>query len=663
MITELEIKVPPAEFVSVEALTIDNENPNRLSPRRFEALKKSIQRFGFVVPIITNRNLLVADGEHRLKAAKALGMKQVSVVRLPVDEVDRRLIRQVMNKIRGEHDLFLDAEEYYRIVSEDQRGLLRELLNETDLRIDNLLKLREPLEDNEDELRRIAEKFRTKVESNLLDREWENVQPREPLMLKCHVEFSTKAEVTKRTVAVCEAFGLGVDEAKHFIVFDDFSVDFCKGDLIFVTGDSGGGKTLLLKAFKRFFGDEAIELGDLEIDPDETLVEGVGTDVKEAIELLSLCGLNDAFLFLRKYKELSEGQKYRYKLAKLMDDKDKNVWVIDEFCATLDRVMARILAYLVQKVARKHGKTVVVGTTHRDVIEDFQPDIVIEKGFERDVEVTKNEFASERCSVYRDVCIKKGSFDDYKKLSRFHYRSKSEESESLWLKDCYKLLCNDELIGVIVYSRSYLNLKPRNMVFGERYVYTPGDLLRARLVNEEIARISRVIIHPKFRGIGLGAFLVRKTMPKVNAKVIEVLAVMAKYNPFFEKSGMVRLNYKRDETSIEKKVRRFLEAYNFDFAFVRSKTYCRHFFSQLDDEHKKVLLGYLSDFAHQPFIKMKTVSPDLLTKTFSSDSVYLHWVNSSLCKSVHDFSSVSIPSKSISDLQSSARTRSGKGNN
>jgi ParB-like chromosome segregation protein Spo0J len=98
--TELEVAVPPAEFVSVEQLKIDSENPNRMTRRKLEALKKSIQRYGFVVPIITNKNLLVADGEHRLKATKALGMKQISVVRLPVDEVDRRLIRQVMNKLR-----------------------------------------------------------------------------------------------------------------------------------------------------------------------------------------------------------------------------------------------------------------------------------------------------------------------------------------------------------------------------------------------------------------------------------------------------------------------------------------------------------------------------------------------------------------------------------
>ena len=82
---------------------------------------------------------------------------------------------------------------------------------------------------------------------------------------------------------------------------------------------------------------------------------------------------------------------------------------------------------------------------------------------------------------------------------------------------------------------------PRNMVFGGRYVFTPGGLNKARLINEEIARISRVVIHPKFRGIGLGAYLVKETLPRVDAKVVEALAVMAKYNPFFEKTGMLRV--------------------------------------------------------------------------------------------------------------------------
>jgi ABC-type transport system involved in cytochrome c biogenesis ATPase subunit/GNAT superfamily N-acetyltransferase len=615
----------------VDRLRVDGENPNKMGVRRFEALKKSIQRYGFVVPIITNRALLVADGEHRLRAAKELGMKQVSVVRLPVDEVDRRLIRQVMNKLRGEHDVFLDAEEYFRIVSEDQRGLLRELLNESDLRIDNLLKLRTPMQVGDAGLAAIAEQFRTRVESNRLDREWKRVGSREPLTLKCHVEFSTRAEVTERTLAVCEAFGLGVDEARRFPVYDGFSLDFQRGDLIFVTGDSGGGKSLLLRAFKEFFGDEAIDLSDLEIDPEETLVEGVGKNVKEAITVLSMVGLNDAFLFLRKFRELSDGQKYRYRLAKLLDCRAKSVWIVDEFCATLDRVMAKIVAYLFQKVARRQGKTVVVGTTHRDIVADFQPDVLVEKGFEREVKVTRSDFVPKKCSICEGVRVETGSVEDYAPLRRFHYRSEEAgKSESLRVRECFRLLFEDALIGVIVYSRSYLNLKPRNMVFGDRYVFTPGDLQKAQLINVEIARISRVVLHPKFRGIGLGAYLVKATLPRVGVKVVEALAVMAMYNPFFEKAGMVKVDYKRDGISIERKMRRFLEDLNFDFDLVGSKTYCRQFYLHLNDNDRKRLLGYLTEFARQPFVKMKTITPELLAKAFSSNGVYLYWVNASL---------------------------------
>ena len=505
---EQELTVPSSELVDVGSLRVDSRNPNVMGKRQFEALKKSIQRWGFVVPIITNRDLLVADGEHRLIAAKELGMKQVSVVRLLVDEVDRRMIRQVMNKIRGEHDLFLDAEEYSWLVSEGSRDLLKGLLNENDLRIDNLLKLLAPATYVDDDLKTVSEQFATRVESNKLEESLEKRCPGEPLMLKVHAEFSTKTEATERTLAICEAFGLGIDETRNFVVFDNFTLDFHKGDTIYVTGDSGGGKTLLLKAFKQFFAVQAIDISTIEIDAEEKLVDGVGKDVKEAIETLSLCGLNDAFLFLRKYKELSDGQKYRYKLAKLMDSKGKSVWILDEFCATLDRVMAKIISHLVQKVARKLGKTVVVATTHEDLIDDFQPNIVVRKGFEHDIEVVRNAVEPKKCSILKNIRVEKGGPEDYETLKRFHYRSKNEkESSSLRMKDCYKLLHGDSLIGVIVYSQSYLNLKPRNMVFGERYVFTPGDLHKARLISEEIARISRVIIHPSSEASGWASFL------------------------------------------------------------------------------------------------------------------------------------------------------------
>jgi len=113
---EKEIQIPMSERVRLEDLKFDGCNPNRLSREGMERLKASIRRWGDIVPIVTNKDLLVADGEQRALAMKELGMTECSVIRLPVEDVDRRLLRQVLNKLRGEHLKELDAEEFRIIV-------------------------------------------------------------------------------------------------------------------------------------------------------------------------------------------------------------------------------------------------------------------------------------------------------------------------------------------------------------------------------------------------------------------------------------------------------------------------------------------------------------------------------------------------------------------
>jgi len=117
-----EIAIPAEEYVATSSLKVDGKNPNKLNKKGMERLKKSIQKFGFIVPIITNKDLLIADGEQRWTAAQELGMAQVKIIRLPVSEVDRHLIRQVMNKLRGEHDDLLDAEEFQTIINDGGSG-------------------------------------------------------------------------------------------------------------------------------------------------------------------------------------------------------------------------------------------------------------------------------------------------------------------------------------------------------------------------------------------------------------------------------------------------------------------------------------------------------------------------------------------------------------
>jgi ParB-like chromosome segregation protein Spo0J len=124
----VEVQIPSTELVDVFALKTDGQNPNRMSDKQHAALKESIQRYGFIIPIITNKDLLIADGEQRLHIAKLLAMKTVPVIRLPVEDVDRRLVRQVLNKLRGEHEPELDAEEFQRIIDAGHEDDLKKLL-------------------------------------------------------------------------------------------------------------------------------------------------------------------------------------------------------------------------------------------------------------------------------------------------------------------------------------------------------------------------------------------------------------------------------------------------------------------------------------------------------------------------------------------------------
>ena len=135
----MSINIPPAETVKVSDIQTDGQNPNKMNKDQLERLKASIKKWGFIVPIITNKDLLIADGEQRFTAAKALGMTEVSVIRLPVEDVDRRLLRQVLNKLKGEHQKELDQAEYERIIEAGKEDDLKYLLMLSDDKLTNAL--------------------------------------------------------------------------------------------------------------------------------------------------------------------------------------------------------------------------------------------------------------------------------------------------------------------------------------------------------------------------------------------------------------------------------------------------------------------------------------------------------------------------------------------
>jgi hypothetical protein len=149
------------------------------------------------------------------------------------------------------------------------------------------------------------------------------------------------------------------------------------------------------------------------------------------------------------------------------------------------------------------------------------------------------------CSVTKKLQIVRGCLDDYKQLAHYHYRDSrlgpfaaifairpSQGGASPALRSL-----GTEAIGVIVYTMPSVVVELRNIATGD--LFTGLDKrTRLALINRNIRCIGRVIIAPRFRGLGLASRLVRETMPEMGVPLVEAMAVMGLVNPFLEKAGM-----------------------------------------------------------------------------------------------------------------------------
>ncbi len=125
------------EWVNISLLKTDGENPNVMAKADKEALRKNIEKYGWNMPIITDMDYMIADGEQKYYTAIDMKLAKVPILRKKLTDTDRRIIRQSMNKLRGTHNIDLDAAEFKKILEkvdmEDFTGLIgqseQEILN------------------------------------------------------------------------------------------------------------------------------------------------------------------------------------------------------------------------------------------------------------------------------------------------------------------------------------------------------------------------------------------------------------------------------------------------------------------------------------------------------------------------------------------------------
>lgn len=80
-------------------------NPRKLSKSEYEKLKKSIEKFGYIEPIIWNKQTgNVVGGHQRLKILQEQGAMEVECVIVDFPEDEEKVLNLALNKISGEFD-------------------------------------------------------------------------------------------------------------------------------------------------------------------------------------------------------------------------------------------------------------------------------------------------------------------------------------------------------------------------------------------------------------------------------------------------------------------------------------------------------------------------------------------------------------------------------
>lgn len=293
---------------------------------------------------------------------------------------------------------------------------------------------------------------------------------------------------------ISEAFGIQDGYVRE--IFNLKEPEF--QSILYITGESGSGKSTILNEFY-----EETKVSFDESKPIFSLIDN------EPMKWLSFVGLGDAVLYVTPFKYLSDSQQKRFIILKMILEND--IIVVDEFLSTLDRKTAKSVAFTFQKLIRKLNKRAVVATAHDDLTDYLMPSVKIHgKAFPSKFETTRY-IEGEFPNPFQEVEFEYVDKDYYRILSlgELHYRGKYTGGTKEYLIAKF----NNETIGVLVSTN---------------------------LIGREGRRISRVVVHPSYRGCGIGKAIVTKYIE--DYPLTEVIAVMAKYNPVFDKAGMIRVD-------------------------------------------------------------------------------------------------------------------------
>lgn len=163
------------------------------------------------------------------------------------------------------------------------------------------------------------------------------------------------------------------ESGANFDLAADLPIDDNEWRIGFIVGPSGSGKTSM---GRQLWGQDAF-YEPSGWPPNAPIIDGIapGGDFDVVTAALASVGLGTVPAWLRPYHVLSNGEKFRADLARIISEAPGRV-VVDEFTSVVDRQIARMGALAFGKAWRRTAGQCVLLSCHYDIIEWLEPDWV-----------------------------------------------------------------------------------------------------------------------------------------------------------------------------------------------------------------------------------------------------------------------------------------------
>lgn len=185
--------------------------------------------------------------------------------------------------------------------------------------------------------------------------------------------------ITRRMGQLMNLFGLTLRKVNSMSFHHSLDMELVPGDICYITGPSGAGKSILMREMSRLVPPgQQVGIEDIELKPDQSVIDSIDSDLFEAVDILCKAGLSDSLAMLQAPARLSSGQQFRYRLARALLTR-KPVIFADEFMASVETLSAVIICRRLRDIATQTQRIFIFAGVGDYFIPDLQPDVVVIK--------------------------------------------------------------------------------------------------------------------------------------------------------------------------------------------------------------------------------------------------------------------------------------------